>query len=146
MLGYVGVITLGQLECKYVNTALDFFGCLVPGLHFHWKVFTCSPCLLLCFLLCFSPMVCFTTGFQMGCVPPVEDYSRSNRASASAAAFLLWCGFSLFLATALEGWNSGLQRAWQKFTGLQMLQTGPFSIPHHPEAREITRALGFFFF
>lgn len=43
----------------------------------------------------------------------------------------------------LEGWNSGLQRVWWTFTGLWMLKIGLFSMPCHPEARAIFRALRF---
>lgn len=100
--------------------------------------------LLLCFPRCFFPMVCFKTGFQIGCVPSVEDYSHWSRASASWAAFLVSCGFSFVLALALGGvGNSGLQRVWQTFTGLWMLSMRPFSVPCHPEARATFRALWF---
>lgn len=71
----------------------------------------------------------------------VEDYSTSNRAPASWATFLVWCGFALSLATAPQGWDSGLQSAAE--IHLQMLETGTFSIPHHPEARKTSRAQWF---
>lgn len=72
--------------------------------HFHWKVFA-SPSHL---LLCFFPMVCFKTGFQIGRVPSVEDYSNWNRVSASRAAFPVWCGFfflPVYGSGGLELWS-----------------------------------------
>lgn len=110
---------------------------------FRWKVFASPSGLLLHFPLCFFPMVCFKTGFQIGCIPSVEDYSNRSRASASWAAFLVWCGFSFVLALALRGWDSSLQRVWQTFTGLGMLNIGLFSVSCHPEGRAAFRALWF---
>lgn len=58
--------------------------------------------------------------------------------------FLVWCGFSLFLAMAPEGWKSGFQIRWQKLPGLRILPTPNWlSLPCHPEARETSAALLF---
>lgn len=85
----------------------------------------------------------FKTGFQIGCIPSVEDYSNWSRASACWAAFLLWCGFSFVQALALWGQDSTLPRVWPTFTGLGMRRIGPFSVPCHPELRATFRALWF---
>lgn len=141
LVGYVSNSFWGLLECSYLSSAFSFFGVWPRSFTFIGKRVHLPLVFFSASFFAFSPTVCFKTGFKMGCVPSVEDYSNSNRPCASWAPFLVWCGSSLLLAAALGGWNSGLQRVWQKCPGLPVLKTGPFSILQKPG--RFVRALWF---
>ena len=126
-----GNSSLGLLECSYSSSTCSFFGVWPRCFTFIGKCLH-LPLVFSASFFAFPPTVCFKTGFQIGCVPSVEDYSNPNRPSASWAAFLVWCGSFLLAAALGGGWNSGLQRVWQKCLGLPVLKTGPFSTLQKP--------------
>lgn len=112
-------------------------------LYFHGKVFTSSSGLLLCFSLFFFPMVCFQTGFQIGRVSSVQDYSDSNRPSASLGAFLVYVDFLFPWLWLLRGRTLGSKECGGNLLVCKCSRRGPFLFltTQKPGNWEFTRVL-----
>lgn len=99
--------SLGLQEWNWANAALRFFGFLCLVLQF------IGQCLHLPLVPFFASLFAFPLWFVLKQVSRLALFllwriSPTQKGHLqSQAVFLVWCAFSLFLATAPEGWNSG---------------------------------------